>query len=127
MSEISDLVEKGKIKERDVTAFLSLFPGVDMSNYGFVPRDTLDSAYTSTVANIGGRDLDKEMSWWNADLRNACRRPGPMLTSEDAYAVLENPKNEDESILWAVFSLWVRWIPSSFLRRDINIQCLCDF
>ena len=39
-----------------------------------------------------------------------------ILTPEDAYAMLEIPENADES-----FSLRVRWILSSFLRRDINI------
>lgn len=49
-----------------------------------------------------------------------------MLTAKDAYAVLDIPENTDESMLWAAFSLRVRWISSSFLR-DIDIRCLCNF
>ena len=67
----------GIVGDGDGTAFQSIFPGVELSMYGFDPRDASDSAYTSTVVNIGGRDLDEEMAWWNADLRNACQRPGP--------------------------------------------------
>ena len=63
---MGDLVKEGIFWEGDVTAFQSIL----LSNYGFNPWDASDSAYTPTVANIGGRDLDEEMAWWNADLRN---------------------------------------------------------
>ena len=70
MSEISESVKEGIIGEEVAAAIQSLL-GVELSRYGFDPRDVFsaDSAYTSTVVNIGGRDLD-EMAWWNADLRN---------------------------------------------------------
>ena len=63
MSVMGDLVKEGIFWEGDFTSFQFIL----LSNYRF---NASNSAYTSTVVNIGGRDLDEEMAWWNADLRN---------------------------------------------------------
>ena len=77
MAVISNLVKEGIVMEGDVAAFQSIYPDVELAKYGIDPRDASDTAYVSNIVNIGGRDLDEEMAWWNADLRNACQRPGP--------------------------------------------------
>ena len=102
MSVVSDLVKEG-----DVTAFQSIFPGVDLSKCGFDPRDASDSACNSTVVNIDGAvqqsmtlpPMPNEVHTAIPHLHNGAN----MLTPEDAYAVLEIPENPDES-----FSLRVR-------------------
>ena len=109
MSVVSDLVKEG-----DVTAFQSIFPGVDLSKCGFDPRDASDSACNSTVVNIDGA---VQQSMTLPPMPNEVHTAIPhlhafychshnganMLTPEDAYAVLEIPENPDES-----FSLRVR-------------------
>ena len=99
MSVMSDLLKESFVGEGDVTAFRSIFPGVGLSMYGFDPRDALDSAYTSTVVNIGGRDLDEEMAWWNADLRNACQRPGPGILPSALTGLLHDSEHSLLSVV----------------------------
>ena len=124
MPVMSYLVKEGIFGEEEVAAIQSIFPGVELSKYGFdMARDASDSAYTSAVVNIDDGDLqvDEEMAWWNADLRNACQRPGPGIFLS---AVTDPLHDSEHSFLSVVVT---PHIGPCEQRVDHNIKSVSSF
>ncbi|KAI6102677.1 hypothetical protein EDD16DRAFT_1696584 [Pisolithus croceorrhizus] len=54
---------------------------------------TLNSWANGTVVDIDGRDLQEEENWWDASVREKCKRPGPGVLPPYLAEMLHNPEH----------------------------------